>query len=201
MGILKKIAVLVIPIALTLVLGACASGNTAVKEDLAKQEVEQKESVKEEVKNIAENENLEELYNEVDKAKADVSKNNKLTEDEMLKIGKGLREDFVTQFYNIKDDEQLESFLGEFYIEENQIRFDTFQKSYKENIDVYKSGVIVLSDDSVEHYGETGFVYKATAEETATKFDKSTKSATYNITLNIDVDDDGKYKITAETID
>ncbi|XID95023.1 hypothetical protein ACF3MZ_11130 [Paenibacillaceae bacterium WGS1546] len=131
----------------------------------------------------------------------DVKEDDSLTEEEMMKIGKELRESKVKEFYNIKNDEQLKSFLDKFYLEDNQVRFDTFKKSYKENLELYTSGIIILSDESVELYDEKGFVYKAKGKETATKKDNTIETATYKITMTIHKDTDGKYKINTETID
>ncbi|WP_338842164.1 hypothetical protein [Paenibacillus glucanolyticus] len=139
--------------------------------------------------------------NSTPKNETDIKEDDRLTEEEMMKIGKELRESKVKEFYNIKNDEQLKSFLDKFYLEDNQVRFDTFQKSYKENLELYTSGIIILSDESVELYNEKGFVYKAKGKETATKKDNTTESATYNITMTIHKDTDGKYKIVTETIE
>lgn len=205
---MKRTIVLTLTIAMSLILGACSSKGEIQTQSNAQSSTNSTTNESADASNtqtpntsITDNKNIDGLVNEVDKAKEETSKDNTLTKEEMLKIGKELRENKVKQFYNVKNDEQLISFLDTFYFDDNQTRFDTFQKSYKENIDLYTSGVIVLSNESVEPYEETGFVYRAKGTETATKKDNTTESATYNITMNLDKDADGKYKITAETIE
>lgn len=197
---LKKTALLALSIGLTLVLGACASSYNAVQE--IKHTEVPKEVVKEEVKDVANNENLKELYDEVNKAKEEISKDNKLTDKEMLKIGKKLYSDFVENLYNVKNDEDVKILLKDYFLEDNQVRKDTYLKLYKEETEKYNKGEIEVKNESVEHYGKTEFVYRATVTESNTlRNGQGIDKTTYNLTMNIEIDKDGKYKIFATSVE
>ncbi|XID95022.1 hypothetical protein ACF3MZ_11125 [Paenibacillaceae bacterium WGS1546] len=201
---LTTINIVIMCTALTLILGACSSQretqpttpSNATDTQTMSPTVTPSSS-----KIVGDNKEIAGLVEEVNKAKEEISKDNKLTEEEMLRIGRGIQQNSVIDFYQITNDDDLEEYLAEYYLDNNKSRHDTFEKSYKENLGIYKKGGVKLENEKVEHFGKTGFVFTADAIESGYKNDGTIETTTYKLTNNIDKDDDGKYKIVTETIE
>lgn len=100
-------------IALTLVLGACTSKGETQSEASVQPSITSSPS-----DGASNNKEINGLVNEVSEAKEEISKNNKLTEEEMLAIGREIRQKSMKDFYNLNNDADLDAFLSRYFIDE-----------------------------------------------------------------------------------
>jgi hypothetical protein len=148
---------------------------------------------------ITNNEEISGLVEKIDEAKEEISKNNKLTEEEMLSIGREIRKNSMKDFYNLNNDADLDAYLIRYFIDEEP-HYKAYKEGYPAANEKYSKGEVKLEDEKVEHYGETGFVYTVRETQTVYLADGSGQASLASIvTMNVDIDDDGKYKIAAET--
>lgn len=149
---------------------------------------------------ITTNEKVEQIVKEVDSAKEEISKNNKLTEDEMLKIGKEVETKAIENYYKLKNDNDLKKYVSDIYLDE-ETQFNNLKDAYQDENAKYSKGEVSFTNESVEPYGTTGFVYRANIKEVGyIKNSDKTDSATSTITINLDKDSDGQYKIAAISV-
>lgn len=149
---------------------------------------------------ITTNEKVEQIVKEVDSAKEEISKDNKLTEDEMLLIGKKVQTKAIEDYYKIKNDNDLKEYVNAIYLDK-ETQYNNLQSGYKEETAKYSKAEISFTNESVEPYGTTGFIYRANAKEIDyLKNSDKTSISTATITINLDKDSDGQYKISAISV-
>jgi len=205
-----KAIVLSLTIFMTLILGACSTKEEIQNQTNAQQNVSASitsENIDESDSttdngtpntSIADNKNIESLVDEINTAKEEISKNNKLTEEEMLSIGREIRQNSMKDFYNLNNDDDLDAYLTRYFLDEEP-HYEAYKAGYPSENEKYNKGEVKLENEKVEHYGETGFVYSV--KETQIVYPSSgnePESQIYLVTMNVDKDDDGTYKIAAE---
>ncbi|WP_026678514.1 hypothetical protein [Fictibacillus gelatini] len=140
----------------------------------------------------------EEISDYYQKAVQDISKNNKLTKEEMIKLGRGAYAQGM-KFYEVKNEEELLKFLADTFLDPVP-----FEKYFKEDFAKIKgkfvSGDIAAESENAYAYGDTGLVYQAIITEKRKMIDGKEETEKFNVTLEADKDPkDGKYKIKTIT--
>jgi hypothetical protein len=129
----------------------------------------------------------------VEKVIDDSTKNNKITKDEMLKIGKDKYNQFTT-IYTLKNDDELNKYLSDTYLDTKK-----YEEAAKKVYDPKQPSAKVentFENESVELLGETGMKYKATITTKITETDGKVNQYKNQIQIDLNKDQkDNQYKI------
>lgn len=136
------------------------------------------------------------LIEDQQKAIDEISKNNKMTKEEMLKIAHQVVVDSFKKYYTLKSDEEVTSWVNTYFLDPS-IFLENYKKDVKENNPKIKFAEVISENERVAPYGENGFTFKTRMTFVENLKSGESKKYIYEETFVIRKDDkDGKYKIS-----
>lgn len=126
-----------------------------------------------------------------------ISKNNKMTEEEMLKIAHEVVVENYKKYYTLKSEEEVTNWVNASFLDPSMF-LDSIKKEFNKNKGKIKSAEVISENERVSVYGENGFTFKTrmTCVEHLTNGETNKQILEEQFVIRKD-NKDGKFKISA----